>query len=187
MHRFAIGAAHRSGWRCGSALGGGHIARVDVDARSSDNQRDGQPRSPVRPRHSVPAPGGRLDRAYACRVGDGVRGRRAYALGAGRPCAQSPAPGAALSPAPGVRAARAGTAAVDRRSALQPALPHPPHRAAAPRRRGDAEAARRAAVLSAPGPFQAVVGDLARAAHGGQTVCVDRQDPPRARGRDLGR
>ena len=39
-------------------------------------------------------------------------------------------PGAALSPAPGGGAARAGPAEVGRRRALRPALPRPPHRAA---------------------------------------------------------
>ena len=145
----------------------------------------GQPRPPVRPRYRVPASGGRFDRAHARRLGDGVRGRRADAQGADRPRAQPAAPGAALSPAAGVRAARPGTAGVDRRSALQPALPHPPHRAAAARGRGGAQAARRAAVLPAPGSLQAAVGDLARAAHGRSAVRADRQDPPRARRRDL--
>ena len=46
--------------------------------------------------------------------------------------AQPPAPGAALSPAARLRAARPGPAGVDRRPALQPALPHPPHRPATP-------------------------------------------------------
>ena len=69
-------------------------------------RRSGQPRPPVRTRHSVPAPGGRLDRAHARRVGDGLRGCRADAQGADRSRAQPAAPGAALSPAAGLRAAR---------------------------------------------------------------------------------
>ena len=53
--------------------------------------------------------------------------------------------------------------------------------------RGGAEAARRAAVLPAPGSLQAAVGDLAGAAHGRRTLRADRQDPSRARRRDLRR
>ena len=50
-----------------------------------------------------------------------------------------------------------------------------------------AEAARRAAVLAAPGPLQAAVGDLARGADGRRALRADREDPPRARRRHLRR
>ena len=43
------------------------------------------------------------------------------------------------------------------------------------------------AVLPAPGPFQAAVGDLAGRAHGRRTLRADRKDPSRARRRHLRR
>ena len=151
-------------------------------------ERDGQPRPPDGARLDVPAPRGPLDRAHARRLGDGLRGRRrrrrrsssttslgrlhlvpryrqrlAYVpLGQGRPVwADDPH----FNPLYHIR---------------HTALPQ------AGRRRG-AQAPRRAALLPAPGPLQAAVGDLARAEHGRRTLRADRQDPPRARRRDLGR
>ena len=89
-----------------------------------------------------------------------------------------------------VPAARAGPPGLGRRPALQPRLPPAPHRAPVPGRHGRAAPARRPAVLPAPGPLQAAVGDVAR------RPCRlrrrrppprgDQQDPPRARGRRLG-
>ena len=43
------------------------------------------------------------------------------------------------------------------------------------------------ALLAAPGPLQAAVGDLARREDGGRPLRADRQDPPRAGRRHLGR
>ncbi len=160
---------------------------VDAGSPNSDNRRSGQPRPSDSTRLDVPASRGPLDRAHARRLGDGLRRHRADAAGARRPRPQPTAPGAALPPAPRVRAVRPGPPGVGRRPALQPLLPHPPHRAAEACRRRRAQAARRAPVLPAPGPLQAAVGDLARAEHVRRALRADRQDPPRARRRHLRR
>ena len=76
---------------------------------------------------------------------------------------------------------------MDRRPPLQPLLPHPPHRPSEAGRRGVPQAPRGPHLLPAPGPFQAPVGDMAGAEHVRRPLRVDRQDPPRPRGRDLRR
>ena len=97
------------------------------------------------------------------------------------------APGAALPPAAGLRAARPGPPAVGRRPAPQPALPRARHRAPLPRRRGPAAGPGRPRVRPAAGPRQAAVGDLAGRGPGGRPLRAAGQDPPRAGGRRLGR
>ena len=160
---------------------------VDVGCQTGNNRPHGQSRPLDSAGLDVPAPRGPLDRAHARGVGDGVRGLGADAAGAGRPRPRATAPRAALPPATSPRAARPGPAGVGGRPALQPLLPHTPHRAAQARGRRRAQAARRAAVLPAPRSLQAAVGDLARAEHVQRPLRADREDPPRARRRDLRR
>ena len=68
-----------------------------------------------------------------------------------------------------------GRPALGRRPALQPALPHPPHRAARARHRRGAQAPRRARLRPAAGPRQAAVGDLAR--RGPRAATASRSSP----------
>src|SRR5262249_18274459 len=56
-------------------------------------------------------------------------------------------------------------------------LPHPPHSAAEAGRRGGAQAAGRTALLAAPGPLQAAVGDLARAERRRRAPPAGRAEP----------
>ena len=72
------------------------------------------------------------------------------------------APGSPLPAAARVRAARSGPAGVGRRPPFQPQLPRPPHGAAAPGRRGAAQAPRRPRVLAGARPQPAAVGAVAR-------------------------
>ena len=99
-----------------------------------------------------------------------------------------PAPRAALPPAARVPAAGRRAAGLGRRPALQRPLPRAPHGAARrPRASERAARARRAGVRPAARPREAAVGDLARRHDGRRPLRADLQDPPRARGRDLGR
>ena len=95
--------------------------------------------------------------------------------------------GPALPPATGVPAVRRRATGLGRRPALQRHLPRAPHGAAGAGGRGPAATARGARVLAAARPREAAVGDLARRRARRRPLRADLQDPPRARGRDLGR
>ena len=126
-------------------------------------------------------------RAHARRLGDGVRGHRADATRSwsstcSAACTSCRATASGWRTCRSARAGRCGPTIRTSTRATTSATPRCP-----PGGRGGAQAARRAAVLPAPGPLQAAVGDLARAAHGRRALRADRQDPPRARRRDLRR
>ena len=99
-----------------------------------------------------------------------------------------PAPRAALPPAARVPAVRRLAARVGRRSALQRrATTSATRRCPRPAGEEQLRRARGAGVLPAARPREAAVGDLARRQRRRRALRADLQDPPRARGRDLGR
>ena len=113
-----------NGARLGASCGGSGPTPARMRAR-------GQSRSADRARQLVSAPRARLGPHARGRL-RGVRGRCSRLRGARRGDPRSAAPGSALPPAAGFRAARAGTPGVGRRSPLQGHLPRSPHRAATP-------------------------------------------------------
>ena len=75
---------------------------------------------------------------------------------------------------------------MDRRPALQPRLPRPPHRAAGAREPRAAPQRRRPRARAAARPHEAAVGDLARRRGRGRALRDDHQDPSLPGRRRLG-
>ena len=99
-----------------------------------------------------------------------------------------PAPRPALPPAarvPAVRASRGRCGSTTRTST--PATTSATPRCPSPAGEDELRRAGRARVLAAARPREAAVGDLARRRRRRRPLRADLQDPPRARGRDLGR
>ncbi len=115
----------------------------------------------------------------------GVRRHRPLLRRAGGGDRVATPPRAPLPAAAGVRAARPGPAGVGGRSPFQRALPRPPHRSSAPRRRGRAEAIGGPGVLPGARPKPAAVGAVARRGPRRRALRGADEDPSRARRRDL--
>ena len=109
-----------------------HARSLAAPPRDGQNHGHGQSRPPDRARRDVPAPGATPTahmHVASVMVFEGKAPAYDELVEHDR---EPPAPRPALPPAPGLRAARPGPAGVGRRPALQPALPRPPHGAAAP-------------------------------------------------------
>ena len=126
-----------------------------------------------RPRLLLPAPGARL-RPHARRGLHDLRRPRTGPRRADRGDRRPAASGSPLPAAARARPVRAGPPGVGRRSTLQPAVPRSRHGVAAAGRRGRAR------------PLQAALGAVAGRGAAGRSLRAALEDPPRARGRDLG-
>ena len=116
-----------------------------------------------------------------------LRGPAAALRGVPRLAAHAPAPRAALPPEAVGPAAGERPAAVGRRPHVRHRVPRAPQRAAQPRVRGAAAAARRPDLLPAARPLAAAVGAVDDRGARGQSLRADLQEPPRDDRRDLRR